>query len=49
MSLVLDVDGRRNEVDAQAETALLYVLRNDMRATVPSSAAALVFAGHARC
>jgi homoserine O-acetyltransferase len=27
MSLVLDVDGRRNEVDAQAETARLYVLR----------------------
>ena len=49
MNLVLDVDGRRNEVDAQAETALLYVLRNDLRATVPSSAAALVFAGPARC
>ena len=49
MSLLLDVDGRRDEVDAQAETALLYVLRNDLRATVPSSAAALVFAGPARC
>ena len=32
MSLVLDVDGRRNEADAPAETALLYVLRNDLRA-----------------
>lgn len=49
MSLVLDVDGRRNEVDAQAETAQLHVLRNDLRATVPSSAAALVLAGPARC
>lgn len=47
MSLVLDVDGRRNEVDAQAETARLFVLRNDLRATVPSSAAALVLAGPA--
>jgi hypothetical protein len=35
MSLVLDVDGRRNEVDAPAETALLYVLRNDLRAYGP--------------
>ena len=34
MSLLLDVDGRRDEVDAQAETALLYGLRNDLRATV---------------
>jgi hypothetical protein len=30
MSLVPDVDGRRNEVDAPAETALLYALRNDL-------------------
>lgn len=48
MSLVLDVDGRRNEVDAPADTALLYVLRNDLRAWglprglpgIPSSTAA---------
>lgn len=32
MSLVPVVDGRRNEVDAPDETALLYVLRNDLRA-----------------
>lgn len=30
MSLVLDIDGRRNEVDAPAETALLHALRNDL-------------------
>lgn len=35
MSLVLDVDGRHNEVDAPADTALLYVLRNDLRAYGP--------------
>lgn len=35
MSLVLEVDGRRNEVDDPAETALLYALRNDLRANGP--------------
>ena len=49
MSFELDVDGRRTEVDAQAETAQLHVLRNDLRATVQSPAAALVLAGPARC
>ena len=34
MNLVLDVDGRRNEVDAPAETALLYVLRFVVRAAL---------------
>ena len=34
MNLVLDVDGRRNEADAPAETALLYVLRFVVRAAL---------------
>ena len=35
MSLVLDGDGRRNEVDAPTEMALLYALRNDLGAYGP--------------
>jgi hypothetical protein len=35
MRLALDADGRRNEVDAPADTALLCVLQNDLRAYDP--------------
>ena len=46
---VLNVNGKQHQVDADPRTPLLYVLRNDLSSTPPSSAAASASAAPAPC